>query len=376
MKYHPFFLLSVLIVGGFTQAQCSLKKNSYLDQVEKTRLNEDVTPNHADESSHGRWQDEDSFFEQQYQSSIDMVARVLAVTPPSNPEPLARKMALLILDGIFHEAKAASRMSVQSFFHKRIDKAISEINESKLGLTEGAKIWKIYNHGFIAKTPSATVAFDLTSGKEAKETGFALTREMIKKLVSRCDILFISHVHHDHADFKVAEEFINQGKPVVAPDDIWKDQPIYQNLVHLERNADKLHSFYLERPGTTLSIVVYPGHQGLEVINNVYLIKTPEGLSFLHTGDQNNANDYSWVDKISAHYDVDVLLPNIWSPDLLRLVEGAKPKIIISGHENELGHKITHREPYWQSYKVASQLDTPLFVLTWGESIYYSPAKR
>ena len=60
------------------------------------------------------------------------------------------------------------------------------------------------------------------------------------------------------------------------------------------------------------------------------------------------------------------------------------PELVITGHENEMGHAIDHREPYWLTYqrKVGSDrfggsrligYDVPLLVMTWGEAYHYRP---
>ena len=61
---------------------------------------------------------------------------------------------------------------------------------------------------------------------------------------------------------------------------------------------------------------------------------------------------------------------------------GFDPAVVITGHENEMGHTIDHREPYWLSYKRKSGserfggdpdigYETPLLLMTWGESYHY-----
>jgi hypothetical protein len=127
---------------------------------------------------------------------------------------------------------------------------------------------------------------------------------------------------------------------------------------------------------------MYPGHQGEHIENNVPLIKTPGEMTFVHMGDQSNALDFSWIDEVHKHFEVDVLLPNCWTTDIVRVTRGFNPAVVITGHENELGHSIDHREPYWLSYQRREGsdrfggsrdvgYDTPLILMTWGESFHY-----
>ena len=107
--------------------------------------------------------------------------------------------------------------------------------------------------------------------------------------------------------------------------------------------------------------------------NNVTLVRSPEGLAFCHTGDQSNEDDFSWIDEIGDQYEVDVLMPNCWTTDIGRAARGFDPELIITGHENELGHSIDHREPFWLTYDRLSRTSYPFLVMTWGESYHYLP---
>ena len=219
-----------------------------------------------------------------------------------------------------------------------------------------------------------------------QSAGFPLPDSLVARLVSQCDALFISHNHEDHTDQGIAQAFLDQGKPVVAPADACKDQPIYARLTHLNRDADTVQVLPVQGGKRQLRVVVYPGHQGPETDNNVCLVITPEQLSFCQTGDQwDGGHDFDWIDQVGSHHRVDVLLPNCWTMDIVRVVKGFDPQLIITGHENEMGHTIDHREPYWLTYqrKVGSDrfggsrlvgYDRPLLVMTWGESYHYRPS--
>ncbi len=75
-------------------------------------------------------------------------------------------------------------------------------------------------------------------------------------------------------------------------------------------------------------------------------------------------------------------MPNCWTSDIVRVVKGFNPALVITGHENEMGHTIDHREPYWLTYQRREGSDrfggsselgynTPLILMTWGESYHY-----
>ena len=92
--------------------------------------------------------------------SIDNL--ILATYPPLNPD-------------------------TKDFFRFMIKKAQLEIKTEIV--TEGATIWQIYNHGFVVKTPSVTMGFDLANYFETTE---------FVEFANLIDVLFVSHIHGDH----------------------------------------------------------------------------------------------------------------------------------------------------------------------------------
>jgi L-ascorbate metabolism protein UlaG (beta-lactamase superfamily) len=321
------------------------------------------------------WGDVDGYLNQQAKVTLDLVTDVLRSNPPALKETLTRKMALLLIDNVLHEEKAARQPAIQAFFLSQIGNAIEEIRATKV--EEGAVIWKLYNHTFIVKTRSVTIGFDIQRGALIEE-GFTLGKELMQKLIDATDVLFVSHMHKDHADEWVAETFLSQNKPVITPTGIWTDSPIYEKVIHPERTGNHTQDINLPDKGLTLKVVIYPGHQGEEILNNVYLVFTPEGLSFSHTGDQSYSPDFVWIDSIRDNYKLDVLMINSWSyyPGL-RIAKGFNPKLILPGHENELGHTIDHREPYWLNEKrLGDKSVYPWIQMTWGEKYHYKPASK
>ncbi|MBT7098935.1 hypothetical protein HN937_16270, partial [Candidatus Poribacteria bacterium] len=116
------------------------------------------------------------------------------------------------------------------------------------------------------------------------------------------------------------------------------------------------------------------------------LVTTPEGMGFMQTGDQSDPRAFSWIDDVADNHRVDVLMPNCWTTDIVRVVDGTRPAVVITGHENEMGHTIDHREPYWLTYERQTGsdrfggssdvgYDTPLVLMTWGESFHFEPTR-
>ena len=327
---------------------------------------------------------EHAFMEQQAAALLAAVGDTLARVPPALPEPPERRLALLLLDGVLHEEEAATRAAVQAFHRDRIAAAAGDIESASL--EDGARIWQLYNHGFVIRTASVTFAFDLVRGAHVAGGAFAVDDGVMERLADACDAMFISHRHGDHADPAVAEAFLSRGKPVVTPPTVWEGEALHPRVTHPQRSADVQHVLPIQDGAAELRVVAYPGfhdgHDGLPV--NVTLVTTPEGMGFLHTGDQADPRAFAWMDSIAESHRVDVLMPNCWTTDIVRMVHGVRPALVITGHENEMAHTIDHREPYWLTYERRSGsdrwggsreigYDTPLVLMSWGESFDYLP---
>ena len=74
---------------------------------------------------------------------------------------LARKAALQLLDGIFHDTCLDGSETLSRFMESRLSGLLEDMQKP---LEEGMKVYKLYNDGFIVKTKSVTVAFDLYRG--------------------------------------------------------------------------------------------------------------------------------------------------------------------------------------------------------------------
>jgi hypothetical protein len=55
------------------------------------------------------------------------------------------------------------------------------------------------------------------------------------------------------------------------------------------------------------------------------------------------------------------------------VVKGFNPKLVMTGHENEMGHTIDHRESNWLTYTRLKGSPIPFLLLTCGESYLYLP---
>ena len=56
-------------------------------------------------------------------------------------------------------------------------------------------------------------------------------------------------------------------------------------------------------------------------------------------------------------------------------IEDFDPNLIVTGHENELGHTIDHREAFWLTYYKMEEIVKPLvpyLIMSWGEWYTYN----
>jgi L-ascorbate metabolism protein UlaG (beta-lactamase superfamily) len=307
---------------------------------------------------------------------IDRSLRWIDYTVRNNPPGLVelpvRRPALFRLDEILHIESAPRKPLVQDFYRMRLQRAIEEIEQAKV--TEGMRIWRLYNHGALVRTASASFTFDIVPGTRAP--GFALDAAWMKRLEEQSDALFISHKHSDHANANVARMFMAAKKPVIAPERLFpEDAALSGYLTVPERTIDSLHPIAIQGGAKSLNVVTYPGHQGRPVLVNVNLVTTPEGFVVVHTGDQSGdegpGTDFDWLAQIGHSHRVDVLLSNGWTNDLHRIVRGVNPQLVIPGHENEMSHEVAHREEYTQDYERMFGLHFLFIVMTWGESYHY-----
>ena len=58
-------------------------------------------------------------------------------------------------------------------------------------------------------------------------------------------------------------------------------------------------------------------------------------------------------------------------PLIQRLARAVNPRLIITGHENEMGHTVDHREDYTQTYNHLFGTPYPFIVMAWGESYLF-----
>lgn len=318
----------------------------------------------AQEKTAPFWGKQEVYLENQTTKTFQLVDSILNEYRPTDSEPsLARQAALYLLDGIFHDTRLDGSPCISSFMEVRLKQVLADM---KKPLTDGMKIYKLYNDGFIVKTKNATIAFDLYRGGKTKNGSHLIANEMMQAIVSECDLMFLTHNHPDHVDPGVIDLFTRAGKTVVAPNVV---QPENGEITHI-RSTQPVNRTFVAKGGK-INVTIFPGHQE-ELDNNIYVVTTPDDFTFAHTGDQYDIKDLQWLRNIHSKIPpLDVLLINCWANSLRETVDGFNPQLVLTGHENELGHTIDHRESYWTSYIKLKAIERPNSLLTWGEWITY-----
>lgn len=305
----------------------------------------------------------------------DLLARasdLLAANPPSLTLSKERIAALTAIDAALQDPAAADRPAVSRFRTTRVQSAVAQMNQSAV-VDDDAVIWHVYNMGFVVRTKSATLGFDLV--KMSHLPGFKMDDELTQSIIDQCDALFISHVHADHADSWVASQFLAAGKPVLGPESMWKDQPIHDRITHVRRDGGD-QSLPIRNGSSALQVAVLPGQQhmgeSVHVENNVYVITTREGLRIAHTGDNNVAAGLPSADGSTPPVDVLIMKPQPGGVTADEIVRGFAPRLAVPSHFNEIGHKkVSSRQSYARGIDLLSKASVRFVVLTWGDCYRY-----
>ena len=305
------------------------------------------------------WGKEEAYLLKQAAQMFSLADQALTENPPVVGAPTARKLALYNLDAMLHEVKYDNTEPFCDFIDSRIGKVIEDM---KNPVKKGVKIYKIYNDGFVARTKSANIAFDLVRGECKKQK--LLSDEQIDAIIEKCDVLFLSHNHGDHVDRYVVNKFIEAGKPVIAATEILPD---LKGVTHYRSETEILDKEVTLKSGEKLQVKIFPGHQS-PMMCNIYVVTTPDKYTFAHTGDQYDKNDMEWIAKIKDNAPkIDALTINCWSYQIADAIKGFNPRYVITGHENEMGHTIDHREAFWLTFQKMEPVEHDYVVMAWGE---------
>jgi L-ascorbate metabolism protein UlaG (beta-lactamase superfamily) len=264
-------------------------------------------------------------------------------------------------DTIYWDGKAeTANAEMLDYYLRRMNKALDEASE--ISVAAGASVWKLYSSGFMVKTPECVFAIDVVEGpfkninkspEDESDFRFKWTEAMRKRFAELADVLFITHWHYDHASFALAKAMIEAGKVVVVPQqlkDHWRRNHFAEKLTTLEADADQELG--------TLTVRVFDGVQYMrqdeagnwisvpeyDAQNNVYLIRTTGGITFMHHGDNRGRPFAGWLEAAADDgWKVDMwFIPIHWPKSMIPDVEKIMQPVYVPCHEYEFGHKPTH----------------------------------
>ncbi len=326
-----------------------------------------LLPLHAQEKQQAAptkfWGNQNAYLHRQASVMFDMIDQTLDKNRPEKGVPEARKLALANLDLLLHDTINDNSAPLLNFLNKRVGKMEEDMSRP---VKSGYKLYKIYNDGFVARTPSVSIAFDIVRGLCHDKT--LITDSLIYAIADNCDILFITHNHSDHGDPEVVKYFLSSGKPVIAVPEFMPEE---KRIRHLRPADGSSYNGTVDLPGGKISLKIYPGHQD-HLMNNLYVVTTPEGRTFAHVGDQyqSKSEDMEWIPGITPELPpVDALIFNCWNTRLPEIISTFRPTLAVPGHENEMGHTIDHREAFWLTFQKMEKSPSDYVVMGWGECL-------
>ena len=308
------------------------------------------------------WDHSELYLEHQAWYMLDLANQAFNRNQPSGKVSPEREMAFLMLDAVTHEPNPKENPAVLDYMARRMELVIDDLNKPFKG-KNSLRIYKLYNCGMLFRTRDMTVAVDL-NGRH----GVLIPDEIMSRIVDKIDILFYTHNHGDHFDPNVRDLCHKRNVPVWATDEIFKDDP----KVHHVWFDGEIRDFDIDHPKGKLNVYALPGHQS-KVHNNIWVITLPNGKVVAATGDQSvkDKSDLVWLKDIHKRLPrIDVLAMDCWIHDFNEHLADFSPRLLLTQHENELGHGIDHREAYWMTlYKnrYIYEVDIPWVLMSWGE---------
>lgn len=193
----------------------------------------------------------------------------------------------------------------------------------------------------------------------------------------------VAHPHGDHTSEPFLREMMRLKKPLVLPGDLLcraqvggKPQVNWVPFTTRE-TCHKLtldHSEPIDIGG--ISIWNFLGNQGKGVPCNVYLLEI-DGVRIVDNGDNYARDKEKMLENAPP---ADVIIASTWNQvnhilGCVQKAEGFNPQTaaFLPAHENELGHRVNHRESYHEMYTDPNRLGNRVFPLErtfplgWGE---------
>jgi L-ascorbate metabolism protein UlaG (beta-lactamase superfamily) len=292
----------------------------------------------------------------------DLVQALDANVALANGQNSARTAPITAFDALLADldASVATPPDVINYYAARLARVATEMEQP---VTAGFRVWAMYNHGFIVKTPTATFAFDLIEGKPNIPSWGVTIPDAI---LNRIDVLMVSHEHDDHWDITSRIPFAikSHGGSVLYPSAGL--QRVAVTTLMSDRQVAQIKD---------LKITAYVGVHNAPVL--IFEVVTGDGYRVVHTGDNQSSV------SLPALQGVDVLLLNGWVNEggaatnlvgMQRALDKLRPAVMIPGHFEELAHAKNNRYRYLDGLAIqnSAQPRSKTVVMTWGERMDYT----
>jgi hypothetical protein len=299
--------------------------------------------------------------------TLGWVDRSLKANPPSAQNAPIRRAILLVVDyplRVDHSYlkfvpryDAEWAQAVGRYFQASVAPAIDQIAAAKVD--RGLDVWLLYNMGFVVKSPTHCIGFDIHIGSVVDP--YPLNDAQQKVLVDRLEVLFVTHWHFDHLNERFVRRMLDAGKKVVLPTPVRTDlrSPSVVRLYDDCRQPTEVCG---------MKVYCFPGWQRRDTPMGVYAVNM-DGAWVLHMGDNGRTEIYR---EIPARCAVDLLLANCWS-GFDACATATRPRLMLIGHQNELSHPGRGRRSFAEMFGYLDRMKNPppSTILNWGEHTHF-----
>lgn len=290
------------------------------------------------------------------QSPYSQLQTTLRSQRPTDGDKEIRRAAILALDEHLKNDYSRQDPDMIALYEDMMGFVEAEINED---VSTGVRIWSMYNHGYIVKTPSTVLAFDLVNGYS--NWNYQIPDAVLQQI----QVLFVTHRHRDHRDPSTTRDIATFGGEVVAPSE--DEEELGYGTIYLSAGE--------ELTVAGLHVKAFNGLHGSTPVR-IYKVTTPEGLTIMHTGDNQTS------DTLPEGETVDILLLNAWVNEsgsasaiigMRSCITRLAPRLTIPGHIQELNHDydpsgVASRVPFeWPLAVDDVPLPGEVSVQIWGE---------